>query len=242
MKYKIIFSYDGTNFNGYAKQINVKDTIQDNVEKAISTFLNAPTKIYASGRTDKGVHALNQVACFESQKSINRQKFLYSINKLTSEDIFIKNIAKVDDTFDARISAKSKTYLYIINHGEFDVFRKNNEEFIKDINVKKLKEISKIFIGEHNFQNYCSKEEDNDNFVRKVYSIRFKEIDGKLHIEFKGNGFMRYMVRKLMGTMIAYAQNKITKEEAIEYLTKKERDIIVFTANPKGLYLKKVEY
>lgn len=242
MKYKIIFSYDGSKYFGYAIQENKEETIQEKVEYAISKILNVKTKIYASGRTDKGVHALNQVACFETENKLDLVKFLNSLNKLLPNDIYVKKVSKVKNDFDARFSAKSKTYLYVINYFEYDPINRNHEVFIKDVDIIKLIEASKIFVGEHNFQNYTSKEVDEDGFVRRINSITFKKEHGRIFIEFNGNGFMRYMVRKIMGTMIEISKGKFTIEEAKEYLEKPDRNIINFTAVPCALYLKKVIY
>lgn len=242
MKYKIIFSYDGSKYLGYAIQKNTHDTIQEKVENCLSIILNNKTKIYASGRTDKGVHALNQVACFETENKIDKYKFLNSINKLLPNDIYVKNITKVSNDFDARISAISKTYLYVINYKEYDPINRNYEVFIKDIDFDLLKKSSLIFIGKHNFQNYTSKPTDENNFERIIYSIKFKKVKNKILIEFNGSGFMRYMVRKIVGTMIEISKDKFSIDDALNYLNKKERDIISYTAIPKGLYLKEVKY
>ena len=158
MKYKIVFSYDGSAFLGYAKQPNLK-TIQGELEKNLSLILNENIILSASGRTDKGVHAFNQVASFSTTKKIeNQDKFLHSINKLLNEEIYVKKISKVNDNFDARFSAKKKEYHYLINLGEFNPLLRKYEFFInnKEFDLTKFIEGSKLFIGEHNFMNFCS--------------------------------------------------------------------------------------
>lgn len=244
MKYKIVFSYDGLAFYGYAKQPNLK-TIQGTLESNLSLVLNENIVLSASGRTDKGVHALNQVASFVVSREIsNLDKFLYSMNKLLNEEIFIKEIKKVKDSFDARFSAKKKSYLYLINVGEFNPLKRNYELFIKDpkFDFDKFKEASKLFIGTHNFQNYCSKEEDEENFVRTIFKINIKKKKDLIEVRLIANGFMRYQVRKIVGTMIAYSINKITYQKMEDHLNKKERDIVPFTSEPHALYLEKVYY
>ena len=243
MKYKIIFSYDGSKYFGYAIQENEKKTIQEVVEKCISTILNSETKIYASGRTDKGVHALNQVATFDYEKKLNLSKFKNSLNKMLPNDIFIKKIAKVDDEFNARFSCKSKTYLYIINSSDYDPFLRNFEYTIKGLDIKLMRQCARLFIGEHCFQNFTSKKEDQDNFVRTIYKISFKTTkDNHILVEFKGNGFMKYMVRKLMGAIIEVGREHISLEFVKNLLDSPKRDIITYTAPPHALFLKKVEY
>ncbi len=245
MKYKIVFSYDGSAFLGYAKQPNLK-TIQGELEKNLSLILNQTIILSASGRTDKGVHALNQVASFNVSKVIlNKDKFLHSINKLLNEEIYVKKLVKVSESFDARFSAKKKEYRYYINLGEFNPLLRKYELFInnKDFDVNRFIDGSKIFIGEHNFINFCSKDEDKDGFIRTIYDIKVIKKKKRLEISLIANGFMRYEVRKIIGTLIYYAQNKISIEKINDYLSKTEkRDIVPFTASPVGLYLYKVYY
>ena len=245
MKYKIVFSYDGSAFLGYAKQPNLK-TIQGELEKNLSLILNETIILSASGRTDKGVHALNQVASFNVSKVIlNKDKFLHSINKLLNEEIYVKKLVKVSESFDARFSAKKKEYRYYINLGEFNPLLRKYELFInnKDFDVNRFIDGSKIFIGEHNFINFCSKDEDKDGFIRTIYDIKVTKKNKRLEISLIANGFMRYEVRKIIGTLIYYAQYKISIEKINDYLSKTEkRDIVPFTASPVGLYLYKVYY
>ena len=243
MKYKIIFSYDGSKYFGYAIQENKKNTIQEVLEKSISIILNKDTKIYASGRTDKGVHALNQVATFDYDLKIDTGKFINSLNKMLPNDIYIKKVANVNDDFNARFSCKSKTYLYVINSGEYNPFLRSYEYNISNLDLKLMRKCAKLFIGEHCFQNFRSKKEDEDNFIRIVYKITFKETKDKhILVEFKGNGFMKYMVRKLMGAIIEVGKGHISLEYVNNLLISKKRDIITYTAPPHGLFLKKVDY
>lgn len=243
MKFKIIFSYDGSKYFGYAIQENEKNTIQAVLEKCISTILNSETKIYASGRTDRGVHALNQVATFEYDKSINLSKFKNSLNKMLPNDIFIKKVTRVSEDFNARFSCKSKTYLYILNTGEYNPFLRSYEYNIKGLDINLMRKCAKLFIGEHCFQNFTSKKEDNDNFARTIYRITFKVTkDNHILIEFNGSGFMKYMVRKLMGAIIEVGKNHISLEDVKDLLESKKRDIITYTAPPHALFLKKVQY
>ena len=244
MKYKIVFSYDGTLFYGYAKQPGLK-TIQGELEKKLSLILNEEIVISASGRTDKGVHALNQVSSFETKNEIkDKSKFLHSLNKLLNGEIFVKNLTKVPSFFDARYSAKKKRYFYLINFGTYNPLEKNYVNYINDKNFdcKKMIEASSLFLGTHNFQNYCSKKEDQDDFIRTIYSIKFIKKGKRLKVVIEGDGFMRYQVRKIVGSLIYFATNRTNLETLKKYLEKKERDIIPFTAESSALYLDRVFY
>ena len=105
-----------------------------------------------------------------------------------------------------------------------------------------MKSASKLFVGTHNFQNFTSKEEDEENFIRRIESIDFNIQDNVLKIEFLGNGFMKYQVRKIVGVLLEVGKQKIDEKYILEFLNKSERDIVTFTAPPQGLYLKKVIY
>lgn len=241
MKYKITFSYDGTNYYGYEIQPKVI-SIQETLEKEISVILNEKIRIYSSGRTDRGVHAFEQVATFDTNKDFSISKFLVSINKLLPKDIYVKSIESVDDNFDARFSSKYKIYQYYINTVSYDVFRRNYEVFIPNLNIEKMKEVSSIFVGKHCFKNYCSKPIDKEDFIREISYIHFIETNGNVIIEFKGSGFMTYMVRKIVGSLIEVGKGKMDKEDLLEYLENNKRDIMPFTAESRGLFLKKVGY
>lgn len=235
-------SYDGTNYDGWQIQVN-PGSIQEEVEKVLSTILNTPTKVYASGRTDKGVHAFRQAMHFDSKEIKDIGKFVYSLNSLLPEDIHVARMKQVPDTFEARYSVKSKTYEYLINVGEYDVFRRNHiYQFLRPLDVEKMKDCLEVFIGEHIFQNFTSKDKDKSNFVRTIYKASIEVDKNIIKLSFTGNGFMRYMVRMLVGTLIEVGLGKLTKEEVISILNQKERKVVSFKAPSCGLYLVDVSY
>lgn len=241
MKYKLNFSYDGTNYFGYAKQVD-KITIQEEVETKLSKILNSKIKIYASGRTDKKVHAIEQVADFTIDKDIDCNKLKIQLNKILNDDIHINNIEKVSEEFSSRFSAKKKTYIYIINHAEPTPFLRNYEFFENRINLNKIKECLSLFKGKHNFQNFTSKESDEDNFIRTIYDFKILVRNGKYIFKITGNGFMKYMVRKIIGVLIEIGKGNLTKEFIKENLDVTSRNIVTYTAEPQGLYLFKIYY
>lgn len=241
-KYKMIFSYDGSEFFGYAVQPS-KRTVEEEIEKALSQIFSLKIKIYASGRTDKGVHALNQVATFSLPKKIDTDRIKHSLNSLLPKDIYIKKLIKVSNNFEVRHNSNLyKVYEYRINFKEYDPLKRKYEVFIKDLDVERLKEVTPLFIGKKSFKNFTAKKEDEEDFIREIYDIKIKKSGSNLVLTFVGNGFMRYEIRKIVGTLIAYSENKISKEKIEYYLYNKDRDIVSFSAPPEGLYLKKVVY
>lgn len=242
MRYKITFSYCGKNFFGYAKQIKEK-TIQGEIERVFAIIFQKEVTIYSSGRTDKGVHAVNQVAHFDIDNEIkDLKKFLISFNKLVDGDIYLKNIEKVDYSFHARFSAISKTYLYVINFSNYDVLMKDFEIFDKDINVEKIKSSSNLFVGKHCFKNFCSKEEDENAFIRTINDIKVENLNGRILIYLTGDGFMRYEVRKIVGTLIEFSKGKIDENFINSKLNSSSREIVSFQAPSKALYLYNIGY
>lgn len=241
MRIKMIISYDGTNYWGFAKQpgfVTIEGVIEDRLKK----IFNKEIRVYGSGRTDKHVHALNQVCDFKIDEKVDLKKLFVSLNKLLPLDIRVKKISKVKDNFSSRLCAKKKTYSYTINIKEIDPFRRNFEVFIKNIDFTKIKNSMDLFLGVHNFQNFTSKDEDDDNFIREIYEIKLIKKGNRYIFKLTGNGFMKYMVRKIVGTLIALGQNKIDRSYITDNLNSSNRDIVPFTAKPEGLCLEKVYY
>lgn len=238
------FSYDGTNFYGYQKQPN-KRTVQGEIEKVLSTLFQEEVKIYASGRTDAKVHALNQYANFKIEHlKFDIKDLCYRMNKLLPNDIVIKKISIVDDNFHARFNAKYKVYEMLINFKEKNPFYRNYVvDSFSNVSIKKCKEIAKYFIGRKNFMNYCSKEEDENNFIRTIKKIKIFKKNGVLHMIFVGDGFMTYQIRMISANILLYGENKISKDEIIKRLNfVDKRDVSPYCLSAEGLYLVNVIY
>lgn len=241
MKFKMIFTFDGTLFYGYAKQKD-KRTVQDVIEKALFNIFQEDIKIYASGRTDKGVHALNQVCDFSVITNKDCKSIKQSLNKILPNDIYIKSIESVIDSFSSRFNAKYKIYEYRINTTEYNPLNRNYELFENRLYLDLIKDAKELFIGKKDFKNFTSKTTDKNNFIRTIYSISIKKTPNGFNLIFKGDGFMKYEVRKIVGVLLEIGKGKLTKDYIEEYLNKKERDIVSYTASPQALYLKEVIY
>lgn len=242
-RYKLIISYDGSEFYGYQKQPS-KRSVQEEIEETLSRLLNfEEIKFLSAGRTDKGVHATYQVGVFDTIKEIkDLSKFKYSINCLLPKDIYIKDIKKCPNDFYPRFEVKYKIYEYYINNEEYNPLKRNYELFYPKFSKEKVNEILNLFVGYKNFKNFTSKEVDEDNFYRNIIDLKLVKISSGYKFIFKGDGFMRYEIRKIVGTILAYNDNKISKEEILNYLNKEERDIIPFQIDSKGLYLTKIVF
>lgn len=237
-----IISYDGKNYYGWQSQPH-KVSVQEKVEFFLSKILDEKIKIDASGRTDKGVHALGQTFSFKSNKIKDLEKLRYALNRLLPDDIFIKSMRIVDDDFHARFNVKEKIYLYKINTNEKDPFQKDYEyQYYRKLDIAKMKEASKLFLGEHCFINFTSKEEDDWNYIRTINYINIEENNGHIVLELSGNGFMRYMVRMMVGTLLKVGINQLNNEQILTMLNSKASVGGATKVPACGLYLKEVKY
>ena len=242
MRYLITFSYDGTNYNGYQKQLN-KNTIQDKIESALNKITSNKIIIHASGRTDSKVHALNQRAHFDLDKEYDLYKLKKSINSLIPEDIHISKIEVVDNDFHARFNVKEKEYIYKLNIGEYNPIDRNYVyQYNKELDLDKMIEASKYLLGEHNFKSFTKTDDSKEDYIRNIYKINIIKKDNIITFDFIGNGFLRYMIRNIVGTLIEVGENKIDPIKVKEILDSQNRKNAGKTAHPEGLYLYNVKY
>lgn len=242
MRYKITFSYDGSNFSGYQKQPKLR-TVQGELEKALKYINNnKDTVVTSSGRTDALVHAHNQVCHVDIDVSITPYKLKRAINSLTPDDIYVKNVEKVDDEFHARYFVKSKEYIYKINTSEYDPLNRNYiYQYNKKLDIKQMKKALKYFKGTHDFKCFTSGEE-KENTIRTIFKVKIEEKNNIITIKFIGSGFLKYMVRIMVGTLIKVGENKIKPEYIKELLLSEKRIKKKYKAPANGLYLNKIEY
>lgn len=243
MRYKIEFSYDGNNFRGYQKQPNLR-TVQQCLEDAVS-YLNGQieTEVTASGRTDKGVHALRQVAHFDLDKIITIEKIKKGLNSNLPEDIHIINVKKVSSNFHARFNVKKKEYIYKINIGEYNPLeRKYIYQYNRNLNIEKMKEAIKLFEGTHDFTSFVSSEDERENKTRTIIKTNIKLKKNIIEISFIADGFMKYQVRNMVGLLLDVGKEKKNIADVTKIIEYKDRNKSSKTASPVGLYLKKVWY
>lgn len=245
-RYFITFSYDGTNFSGYQKQPRER-TIQNELEKALKEINeNKKVEVHASGRTDAKVHALNQKAHFDLDIKITKEKLKKALNSLLPEDIHIKNVEEVSDNFHARYNAKGKEYIYKINMGEYNPLERNYVyQYNNRLDVTEIERAMKYLEGTHNFKSFTKIDEEKDDYVRTLSQtnlIRDLKDVNKITLVFVGTGFLRYMVRNMVGTLIEVGEGKRKSEDIITILKEQNRTHAGKTAAPEGLYLKNVFY
>ena len=246
MKYFMTFSYDGSNFNGYQKQPG-KRTIQDEIENVLKEINGGNiVSIYSSGRTDAGVHALNQKAHFVMDIEISPDRLIKGMNSLLPDDIYVKNINMVDDNFHARFNAIGKEYIYKINMGEYNPLERNYiYQYCKKLDIIAMERGLKYLEGTHNFKSFTKCDDEIVDYVRKISETSItrdsKDVN-KIIITFVGTGFLRYMVRNMVGLLIEIGEGKRKSEDVMDILKLEDRRLAGKTAPACGLYLRNVFY
>ena len=243
MRFLIHFSYDGSSYHGFQNQKGY-NTIQGKLEEALSVVNNGKkTTITATGRTDKGVHALNQYGHANLDVKITEKKLKRALNSNLPDDIYVIDTKIVDDNFHARYQVKYKEYQYIINIGEYNPLERNYVfQYNHDLNVLAMQKAIKYFIGEHDFRAFVTENKDRENCVRIINEANVTRDNNKIYFNFKGNGFMRYQVRNMVGLLIKVGEEKIYPEDVGKILLSKDRTKSGKTAPAEGLYLVNVTY
>ena len=246
MRYLIKFSYDGSNYAGYQIQPNL-DTIQQRLEDAANKINNdKKTDVISTGRTDKKVHALCQFAHLDIDVSITPYKLKRAMNSNLPGDIHVIQAWRVNDDFHARYDVLEKEYHYVLNMGEYNpIERKYVYQYNYKLNVEKMNEAIKYFIGKHDFRAFVTENENKENCVRTITSATIeydKNDSNKIVFKFIGNGFLRYQVRNMVGILFKVGQEKIAPIKVKEILDSKSRKKNGVTAPAEGLYLVNVHY
>ncbi len=242
-KYKIIIEYDGTNYVGWQKQEN-GNSIQQILEDSIEKLTAERTSLYGAGRTDAGVHACGQVAHFEIKKKIEINKIRDGLNQhLRPNPIAVLNVEKVNETFHARFSAKLRCYKYrIINRRPpLTIDRNRAWAVYKKLNINKIVDESKSFVGKHNLAAFRSINCQSKTSIKTIESINVNYKNNELKIYISAKSFLHSQVRIMVGTLIEIGKGKI-KVSVADIIKSKERSCAGMTAPAHGLYLTKVDY
>ncbi len=242
--FKIIIEYDGTNFFGWQKQPD-KKTVQGEIEKALSLILNQTIKITGSGRTDAGVHAVGQVANFHADTNILPQKIKAALNSLIKDPVVIRDCHLVADSFHARYNTVSKEYHYfILNRQDPCAIERMYQWHIRSVlDIEAMTRCCHAITGIFDFKSFENTGSPRSSSIRQVFFSNISQLDHqRLVFKICASGFLKYMVRNLMGTIVLAGLNKISIDEFIQILKVKDRSLAGQTAPAHGLFLKKVNY
>ena len=243
IRYAMIIEYDGTEYAGWQRQKNAV-SVQQKIEEALEIVLGVKTIIYASGRTDAGVHAEGQVAHFDAEKELNPRSTAYSLNSLLPSDVKIQKIIKVAPDFHAQYSAKRKTYTYrsYVSDCPSPLKDRFYARILPPVDVEKMKRASKCLVGKHDFKAFCSTGSSIKSTEREIYEFNVIEKGDEVIFEITGNGFLYNMVRIIVGTLYFIGKGKLPETAIEEMLRTGNRRAGGKTYPACGLSLKKVEY
>ena len=241
--YKITIQYDGTKYNGWQRQKNTKNTIQEKFESVLSKMCGHSVEIFASGRTDAGVHAECQVANFKCSTEKSPDEIKDYLNHYLPTDILVTSVEETGERFHSRLCAVSKTYEYTIATNKPDVFMRKYvyfEDACPDID--KMKEVSQAFLGTHDFLGFSSVGKTKKSTIRTINFIDVKEADGLIKIKINANGFLYNMVRIIAGTIFDAGKGKISANNIENIFNAKIRADAGVTLPACGLKLIEVFY
>lgn len=241
--FKLTIEYDGTNFNGWQIQKD-KRTVQQEIQIALGKVLKEEVKIVGSGRTDAGVHALGQICSFKTEKTIKPQELLFAINTMLPVDIVVINVEQVDESFNARNSAKKKHYRYVINNSKFpsalNAYREYHFKYFLDLEAMQMS--ADDLVGSHDFKAFCSAGCTVKDTTRTIHLLKINRLGDRVIIDVVGDGFLYNMVRIIVGTLLDIGTGKLDICAIKNMLETKDRSMGGRTVGPEGLYLVGVEY
>lgn len=240
---RLIVAYDGTNYHGWQIQDN-GITIESELNRCLTALLGEEIQVIGASRTDAGVHAMGNVAVFDTENRMPAEKISYALNQRLPEDIRIQKSEEVPPDWHPRYCDSRKTYEYRIYRGEFPMPVKRLYSYFtyRPLDVKRMREAAGFLVGEHDFKSFCQTGAQVESTVRTLYSLEVEEQGADLVIRVCGNGFLYNMVRIIAGTLLEAGQGKRTPESMADVLAAKNRSAAGPTAPACGLMLMKYEF
>lgn len=249
MNYRLLLQYDGTDFHGWQIQAQLR-TVQGELTRVLSLLEGSDVTVHGSGRTDAGVHAEGQVANVHLQREIASDKLRNAINGNLDADARVLSVEVVPDDFHARYSAVGKTYCYRVMMGKVmsPFWRRYALHESRRLDIDQMRRCTASFVGEHDWSAFSSAQSDAESRVRTITELEVSQREdtrsqGEL-LEFTicANGFLRYMVRSIAGTLLAVGRKEIDQATVERAINDGDRSLVGATAPPHGLTLVKVEY
>ena len=249
-RYLLVLEYIGTAYMGSQKQPSKMPntsktvvTIQDEVEKAISTLTKTKTKTIFSGRTDAGVHAKGQTAHFETELELNPSKFVNSLNGILPNDISVKELRKIEKTFHAQKSAKARHYRYTIaNRAQRSAWDVNCLLVRYPLDIERMNKALSYLIGEHDFTSFKKVRTSNPAKICNMYEAKATRDGDLVYIDFTADRFLYNMIRLIVGTLLMIERNSLAPETLKEILEARDITKAGSTISPEGLTLVEVIY
>ena len=249
MNYRLIVQYDGTDFHGWQTQEGLR-TVQGELERALSLLEGRGVDVHGAGRTDAGVHAEAQVASVRLERVWRPEKLRNALNGNVGRDLRVIEVEEADEDFHARFSARGKTYLYRVFNERFvsPFWSRYAHGEARALDVEKMKEAARLFLGEHDWTAFSAAQTDVRSRVRRVTGLEVSERRsargrGRLiEIRTSADGFLRYMVRSIAGTLLAVGRGELDAADVARAIEQGERAHAGATAPAHGLTLEEVHY
>ena len=243
MRIRLTVAYDGTNYHGWQIQKNAT-SIEGVLTVALGELLGEEVALAGASRTDAGVHALGNVAVFDSQTRIPPEKIAVAVNQRLPEDIRVMKSEQVSDDFHPQYGAKCKTYEYSITNAAIQLPVKRLYSYFVYIplDVERMRRTAESFIGEHDFGGFCSAGSQVKSTVRQIYDIKILQNGEDIKIQVTGNGFLYHMVRIIAGTLIEVGMGRREEETVLRAIREADRRLAGPTAPANGLTLLEIRY
>ena len=240
---KLVVSYDGTAYCGWQLQPNGV-TIEEVLNQALSSLLKEDIQVIGASRTDSGVHAMGNVAVFDTESRIPGDKICFALNQRLPDDVRIQASEEVPLTFHPRKANCVKTYEYKILNRKIDMPLQRLYSYFCyfNLDLEKMQKAASYLIGEHDFKSFCTVRTQAEETVRTIYSLTVTKADDLITIRISGSGFLYNMVRILTGTLVEVGLGKTNPEDMPKILEAKDRSKSGATLPPRGLILVNVEY
>jgi len=240
---KLIIEYDGTNYSGWQRQKN-STSIQGIIEKALKKMTGEHIPIIGSGRTDAGVHACHQVANFTCQTRLTSKIFMKALNSLLPHDIAIIDADEVSLNFHARYDVVSKIYRYYIGQRpcKMALFGQYCWHIANSLDIDRMKTATSDLAGKHDFKSFEGAGSPRATSVRTIFRSELTFHENILIYEIEADGFLRFMVRNIVGTLVEIGKKRLPENSVPDILKAKNRDCAGPTAPPHGLFLIDVKY
>lgn len=236
-------AYDGTNYHGWQVQPN-GETIEGVLNRCLSELMREDIEVIGASRTDSGVHAMGNIAVFDTQSRIPPEKIAYALNARLPEDIKIQDSKEIDINFHPRHCDSRKTYEYRIYNATFPMPTQRLYSYFTyvPLNVERMREAASYFVGTHDFKSFCSVDTQVENTVRQIESVEVLKSDNQIVIRVVGRGFLYNMVRIMAGTLMEVGRGNLSSQDIERILEAKDRAAAGPTAPACGLTLIRYEF
>ncbi|MCH7673705.1 tRNA pseudouridine(38-40) synthase TruA [candidate division KSB1 bacterium] len=238
---KLVLEYDGTDFCGW--QLQPKDrTVQGVLQSSLKQLLRELPTIYASGRTDAGVHALGQVANFKTENQLTLDSIQNGVNSYLPADVRVLSVEEAGEEFHSRYDAVKRTYRYVIAKKMLAVGRQYSWFCKYKLDLSKIRSASEFLIGKHSFEAFAKLNEEEKHYLCNVESVRWQESEEDFSFTISANRFLHHMIRIIVGTMIDVGRGKLLPGDIKDMLASGERKRAGSVVSAHGLFLVRVDY